>query len=200
MCVWLEVGGGVVQRLELKSCIGTGEDRTAKSRLGVVRVTDSQFADDAALYARSRTTLGSACKFVSGASAWGLTVITEKTKGMAMGEELSNEDVAPVQVEGGEIKMVEQVSYLGSVLSCDGKDVKSRVAKASKAFGCLRIPIFNHPIPLNTNKESSVQGYSGVSTDVWTRDLDTYVRHLTAFHNRCVRTILGFSSGSRVTS
>ena len=29
------------------------------------------------------------------------------------------------------------------------------------------------PHSLNTNKESSVQGYSGVSTDVWSRDLDT---------------------------
>ena len=55
-----------------------------------------------------------------------------------MGEELSDEDVAPVQVEGGEIEMVEHFPYLGSVLSCDGevmKDVKSRIAKASKAFG-----------------------------------------------------------------
>ena len=102
-------------------------------------------------------------------------MIMLKTKGIAMGEELSGEDVAPVQVEGGEIEMVEQFSDLGSVLSCDGevmKDVKSRIAKASKAFGCLRIPIFNNPI-LSTNKESSVQGYSGVSTDVWSRDLGT---------------------------
>ena len=100
-------------------------------------------------------------------------MIMLKTKGMAMGEELSDEDVAPVQVEGGEIEMVEHFSYLGLVLSCDGevmKDVKSRIAKASKAFGCLRIPIFNNPY---TNKESSVQGYSGVSTDVWSRDLGT---------------------------
>ena len=82
-------------------------DRTAKSRLSVVKVTESQFADDVALYASSRTSLESvARKFVSGASEWGVTVSTEKTKGMAMGERLSEMDRAPVQVEGGEIGMV----------------------------------------------------------------------------------------------
>ena len=170
-------------------------DRTAKSRLGVVRVTESQFADDAALYARSRTTLESvACKFVSGASAWGLTVSTEKTKGMAMG---SDEDVAPVQVKGGEIEMVEHFSYLGSVLSCDGevmKDVKSRIAKVSKAFGCLRIPIFNNPI-LSIPTKRAVYRATVVSVlmygaETWTLRAE-HVRHLTAFHNRCVWTILG---------
>ena len=42
-------------------------DRTAKSRLDVVRVTDSQRADDVALYTRSRDCLKSVTrKFVDG--------------------------------------------------------------------------------------------------------------------------------------
>ena len=68
---------------------------------------------------------------------------------MAVGNSLTEEDVAPVKVEGGEIEMVEQFTYLGSVISKDGdfmEDVKCRIAKASKAFGCLRGPIFNNPI------------------------------------------------------
>ena len=36
----------------------------------------------------------------------------EKTKGMAVGNSLTDEDVAPVKVEGGEIEMVEQFTYL----------------------------------------------------------------------------------------
>ena len=76
-------------------------DRTAKSRLCVVRVTESEFADDVALYTSSRDCLESvAKKFVEEASKWGLTVSIEKTKGMAVGERLSDEDIAPVQVEG----------------------------------------------------------------------------------------------------
>ena len=38
-------------------------------------------------------------------------------------------------------------TYLGSVLSSDGEvmeDVKCRIAKASRAFGCLRASIFNN--------------------------------------------------------
>ena len=45
--------------------------------------------------------------------------------------------------------MVQHFSYLGSVVSRDGdvtEDVKCRIAKASRAFGCLRNPIFNNPI------------------------------------------------------
>ena len=37
-----------------------------------------------------------------GGGGGGVTVSTKKTKGMAMGETLGNEDVAPVKVEGGE--------------------------------------------------------------------------------------------------
>ena len=70
-------------------------------------------------------------------------------KGMAVGESLNEEDVAPVQVEGGEIEMVDHFAYLGSVMLRDGdvtNDVKCRIVKASRAFGSLRGPIFNNPI------------------------------------------------------
>ena len=122
-------------------------DRTAKSRLCVVRVTESEFADDVvALYTSSRDCLESvAKKFVEGASKWGLMVSIEKMKGMAR---LSDEDVVPVQVEGGEIEMVDHSAYLGSVTSRNGvvmEDVKCRIVKASRAFGALRGSIFNNP-------------------------------------------------------
>ena len=65
-------------------------DRTAKSRLSEMRVTESQFADDVALYATSRDSFESvAAEFVKVASEWGLTVSTEKTKGMVVGEGLN---------------------------------------------------------------------------------------------------------------
>ena len=65
--------------------------------------------------------------FVKLASLWRLTVSISKTKGMALGENLGPEDVAPIQVEGGEIEMVEHFAYLGSILSSNGnviEDVK----------------------------------------------------------------------------
>ena len=76
--------------------------RTAKSRLSVVRVTESKFADDVALYTTSRGNLESVAKsFVGKADEWGLTVSIDKMKGLATGANLSEEDIALVQMEGG---------------------------------------------------------------------------------------------------
>ena len=82
-------------------------DRTAKFRLSVVRVAECQFADDVVLYHRSREHQKTvAKKFVEEASKWGLIVSVRKTKGMVVGENLGDGDVAPVQVESEEIEMV----------------------------------------------------------------------------------------------
>ena len=70
---------------------------------------------------------------VEGTREWGLIVSIEKTKGMAVGEGLGDEDVAPVRVEGSrQIEMVEHFSYLSSVVSRDG-DVTEDV-KLSEGF------------------------------------------------------------------
>ena len=78
-------------------------------------------------------------------SYFGLTVSLPKTKGLAVGAAVSEVDVSPVVVEGGEIDMVEGFTYVGSKLSADGEvtaEVNCQIAKASKAFGCLKVPIF----------------------------------------------------------
>lgn len=56
-------------------------DRTKKCRLVVVKVTESQFADDVALYSGSRIDFELAARtFVHVAREWGLTVNTHKDK------------------------------------------------------------------------------------------------------------------------
>ena len=61
-------------------------DGTTKSRLSKVRVAEFQFADDAAIYAKTHDTFEKATKlFVESASNWGLPVSSEKTKGMVVG-------------------------------------------------------------------------------------------------------------------
>ena len=58
-------------------------DRTVKSRLNVMKITESQLADDVALYTKTRHALEQAFrKFEGNASEWGLTVSIEKTKGI----------------------------------------------------------------------------------------------------------------------
>ena len=47
-------------------------------------------------------------------SYFGLTVSLPKTKGLAVGVAVSEVDVSPVVVEGGEIEMVEGFTYVGS--------------------------------------------------------------------------------------
>ena len=92
-----------------------GRKLVAKSRFDVAEITEAEFADDVALFTTSRDQMETvAAKFVGGASDWGLTVSIGKTKAMAVGEGLQAEDVAPIQMEEGEIEMVEQFVYLGS--------------------------------------------------------------------------------------
>ena len=66
---------------------------------------------------------------------WGLTVSIVKTKGMAVGSSLTDEDVAPVKVEGGDIEMVEQFPYLGSVISKDRDVMEEGLPMLLKLLG-----------------------------------------------------------------
>ena len=68
-------------------------DRTVKSQLNVVRITESQFADDLALFASTRDKLENVTAgFVKETGRWGLTVSITKTKGMVSGEGLADSD------------------------------------------------------------------------------------------------------------
>jgi len=81
-------------------------DCTFKSRLLRVRVSEPQFADDLALYAVNCALFESAGrKFVQVGDKFGLTVLYPKTKGLIMGA-VSEDDVFPVEVGSGLIKMV----------------------------------------------------------------------------------------------
>ena len=104
-----------------------------------------------------------------------------------------------MQVEGGEIEMVDHFTYLGSTLSRDGdvmEDVKCRIVKASRAFGCLRGSVFNNPILSLTTKRmvyrAIVLSVLLYGAETWTLKAE-HVRRLNTFYNHCVRTILGIT-------
>jgi hypothetical protein len=172
-------------------------DRTAKSRLDEVRVTESQFADDIAVYTTSRESFECATEvFVRTASTWGLTVNIEKTKGMVAGRH-SEEDRSPVCVAGGSIEVVGKFTYLGSVIADDGElneEVSCRLAKAARAFGCLRRSVFqNSRLSISTKRavyRSVVLAVLLDGSETWTIKT-VHTRKLNAFHNRCIRTMLG---------
>ena len=84
--------------------------------------------------------------------------------------------------------MVDQFVYLGSTLARDGEvmvDVVSRIAKASKAFGCLRGSIFSNPV-LSISTKRAVYRATVLSVllygaETWTLKAD-HVRRLNSFH------------------
>ena len=176
-------------------------DRTVKFRLQMVQVTESQFANDLALYAASQSALESAGKsFVKGASQFGLTVSLPKTKGLAMGTGIGEDDVTPLSVEGSKIEIVTEFTYLGSCLCNDGevtREVACRIAKASRVFGSLRNAIFmNRTFSVSTKRnvyKAVVVSILLYGAETWTIKAPDLQQQLTTFHNCCVRTILGVS-------
>ena len=136
-------------------------DRTAKSHLDSTSITESQFADDAALYTTSFPHLAvMSDEFVSCGSRWGLTVSIEKTKALIVN---SPEQVPPSEIslgDRGRIDVVHQFTYLGGVVADDGSltlEQTSRLAKAWRAFGALLQPIFLHPsLSLSLSRPSAL--------------------------------------------
>ena len=177
---------------------------TAKSRLSEMRITESQFADNVALYAISWDSFELVAEeFMKVASEWGLTVSTEKTKGMFVGEGLNESDIRPVQVDGGSVDVVQDFTYLGVNISRDRKmtsEVTGRIARAARearavrALGCLRMPVFKNKDLLLATKRA-VYGavvlaallYGAVT---WTMKA-VHTRRLNYFHNCSIPTILG---------
>ena len=87
-----------------------------------MRITESQFADDITLYARTREVLEqSAGEFVRTAAEWGFTVNLEKTKILPIGRNLTTEDSIPVQLKKEEIVTFGEFTYLGSTITRDGE-------------------------------------------------------------------------------
>ena len=85
------------------------------------------------------------------ASYFSLTVSLPKTKGLAVASALSEVDVSPVPVDGGEIEMLQEFMYLGSKLSCDEditSEVSCHIARASKTLWLFENTSLSKSYPL----------------------------------------------------
>ena len=168
-------------------------DRTAQSRLNEIKVTESQCADDTALYSMSRDAFESTTqKFINAATHWGLTVSIHKTKGMSIDSHPVPEDTQPVLTEEGLIEMVNNFTYLGSNVRVDGEirdEVKCRIAKAAKVFGCLQRSIFqNRRLSTETKRKvyrATVLSVLLYGAETWTTKAENLQR-LNAFHHKFV--------------
>ena len=172
------------------------------TRPSVLEVTELQFADDAAAVGISREDIARAAQVLDEVTTeWGLTVNIQKTKLMVAGVPCgSNANIQPISIRGEDIETVADFKYLGAIIEeSDGvrKDVEDRIAKASRAFGTLRRSVFDHKdITLATKRlvyRSVVLGVLLYGAETWVNKRDSS-RKLEAFHNRCIRSILGISS------
>ena len=97
-------------------------DRTAKSRLQEIRMTESQFVDDVAVDAATGEALEQVvATFVNTAVNWGLTVSLEKTKLLTLGKQLKPEDNLPVQLDGERLSLSKTLPILAAVSPEMGK-------------------------------------------------------------------------------
>ena len=177
----------------------------ARARARVI--TESQFADDAAIYATTRESFNRCTgAFVTCTAQWGLTVSLAKT--MCMSINAPSND--PVHWGNSTIEAVDSFPYLGSVTHRDGlstHDVLAWIAKASRVFGSLRAPAFeNRSLSLRCRRRVYVALVLPTllyGAETWT-PMAPDLRRLNVFHHQCMRTIVGISRrqqwDDRVTS
>ena len=92
-------------------------------------------------------------------------------------------------MEGGVIENVEEFPYLGSVIASSGTvdaDVETRVAKASRAFGAFRKPVFmDKNLRLETKRrvyDVCVLAVLLYGSECWT-PLKRHARKFNSFHH-----------------
>ena len=104
-------------------------------------LSECLFADNTALVCSCREDVVLAARiFDEIATENGLTLSVPKTKLLVAGIVLTNDDLAPLELDGGVVGVVEQFKYLGSLVeACDRivGEVSCRIAQASRAFGSL---------------------------------------------------------------
>ena len=122
-----------------------------------------------------------------------------KTKFMAVGHDIGEEDTQPISLESGGIEHVSKFPYLGSSIAANGRiddEIRQEIPNASKAFGALCQAVFKDANLSNTTQRLVYQAcvlsvllYGG---ECWI-PLKKYQKRLNIFHHCCIRTILGIT-------
>ena len=129
---------------------------------------------------------------------WAMVISVPKTKILVVNVACDTPDPIII-LRGEQIEVVKTFTYLGSIVSSNGRvkdDVDSRINKASSAFNKLRKYLWNRrEISLNTKMRIfnavilSVLLYGGETWTLLKKDLD----RLETFQMRCLRCILHIS-------
>ena len=113
-----------------------------------VKVTELMFVDDAAAIGSDGVSMEcAAAELERVIKDWGLTLSVVKTKLLVAGIPGIEDELKPLVLEGGQVECANNFKYLGSVLEASGgiaKEVGERIAKAARAFGALKGPVFSN--------------------------------------------------------
>ena len=118
-------------------------------------IVEALFADDCALLAHSEADLQAFVnKFAEATYLFGLTISIKKTEVLHQSSPAQRLPSPSININGSELKNVDQFKYLGSIMSSDGtlsKEIESRISKASQSLGRLRSWVMdNRTIKLST--------------------------------------------------
>ena len=186
---------------EFRHCDGDNNLYRKPTRTDPVAIaTESQFADDSALFATTRAGAETALAvFDTTAAEFGLKVSATKTQFLVAGRDVSPGDCAPIELAGTVIECVSEFRYLGSLIHRGGRstqDITARIAHASRACGALQGTIFSNPdLDLHIKRcvfNACVLSLLLYGSECWT-PLQHDLRRLSVFHMRCIRSILGVS-------
>ena len=112
----------------------------AGARVGGQTVNNLRFADDIDLVAEDNRQLQELTDEVHGSycsQRFGLKINVEKTKTMTIGKQQKTVDI---KIEGETLEQVTEFTYLGAVITEDGrstKDIKRRIGLAAAMFGTM---------------------------------------------------------------
>ena len=103
-----------------------------------------------------------------------MTLSIPKTKLLVAGVNLTVEDVASLELDGGSVEIVKEFKYLGSLVEAYGgvtREVNRQIAQASKVFGELRNSVFvARDLSIETKRlvyQSAVLGVLLYSAETW---------------------------------
>ena len=151
------------------------------------------FADDLAVLSTTYRYLQEKTNRLSCfAKQTGLNISTTKTKTLF----INTSTTEPILADGEPLEKVDEFTYLGSIVSskkATHKDINSRLGKAQCAFAVLR-PIWrSKQLRLKTKiriYNSNVKSVLLYGSECW-RVIQSDMKRLDAFNNRCLRRICG---------
>ena len=118
------------------------EEAAGGVMVGDERVVDLDFADDVALLADSWLVMvAMVMRMEQVTQRFGINISARKSEVLFIGRGEGDVRMEDLQLRGQPMKRVEEFTYLGSIITSDGKsiqDIERRRAGATRAFGTLR--------------------------------------------------------------